>query len=140
MPIWWKNEFQPWRYSFLERKGRVAGKIRNRAVRILQIEHLQDRVGGLAVLTPDDGILNAHFLGSHVVFKNSLAVETDPCVGRAGNRDLDFRVFLHIPVHLFGVVGAEPELAVKLACEHERAAFCLAVTAYGCQILYRVLV
>ena len=124
----------------LEFIRRIAGEICDDAVGVFQIEYLKDRVGGFAILALHDGVLDAHFLGSHVVFKNSLAVETDPCVGRAGNRDLDFRVFLHIPVHLFGVVGAEPELAVKLACEHERAAFCLAVTAYGCQILYRVLV
>ena len=48
------------------------------------------------------------------------------------------RVALHVLVNVLSVVRAEPQLAVHLAREHERATLCLAVTAYGCQILYRI--
>ena len=98
---------------------------------IIQIEHLKDGVGGLAVLTLHDGVLDAHFLGGHVVLEHSLAVQTDPCVFRAGNGDLHLRVLLHILVDVLGVVGAEPQLAVQFASEHEGAALCLAVTTDG---------
>ena len=59
---------------------------------ILQIEHLKDGVGSLAVLALHDGVCDAHLLGGHVVFKHSLAMQTDPCVLRAGNGDLDIGV------------------------------------------------
>ena len=71
--------------SFLELVGRIAGEVGDDAVGIIQIEHLKDGVGGLAVLPLDDGVPDAHFLGSHVVLEHSLAVQTDPCVFRAGN-------------------------------------------------------
>ena len=52
---------------------RVAGEVRNHRMRILQIEHFKNRIGGLCVLSLYDGILDAHLLGSHVVFKYSFA-------------------------------------------------------------------
>ena len=44
----------------LELVGRVAGEVGDDAVSILQIEHLKDGVGGLAVLTLHDGVPDAH--------------------------------------------------------------------------------
>ena len=67
-------------------------------------------------------------------------MQTEPCVLRAGNGDLDVGVCLQILVNILLVVGTEPQLAVQLAGEHEGAALCLAVAAYGGQILYRVCV
>lgn len=67
----------------LELVGRVSGEVSDNAVGIIQIEHLKDGVGSLAVLTFHDGVLDAHFLGSHVVLKHSLAVQADPCILRA---------------------------------------------------------
>ena len=48
------------------------------------------------------------------------------------------RVLLHILVDILGVVGAEPQLAVQFAGEHEGAALCLAVTTDSSKILHRV--
>ena len=114
--------------NFLELVGRVAGEVSVNAVGIRQIEHLKDGIGSLAVLTLHDGVLDAHFLGSHIILEHSLAMQTDPCIFRAGNGDLHLRVFLHILVDVLLVVGAEPQLAVPFAGEHKRAALCLAVT------------
>ena len=107
---------------------------------ILQIEHLKDGVGSLAVLALHDGVCDAHLLGGHVVFKHSLAMQTEPCVLRAGNGDLDVGVCLQVLVNILLVVGAEPQLAVQLTGKHEGMALGLAVTAYGGQILHRVCV
>ena len=65
-------------------------------------------------------------------------MEADPGVGGAGHSDLDLRVGLHILVHVFLIVGAEPQLALLLEQEHEGTALGLAVTAHGGQILHRV--
>ena len=105
---------------------------------IFQIEHLKNGVGGLAILSLHDGVLDAHFLSRHVVLKHCFAVQTDPCVLRAGNGNLNFRVCLHILVDILGVIGAEPQLAIQLACKHKGAALGLAITAYGSQILHGV--
>ena len=75
---------------------------------IFQIEHFKDGVGGLAVLPFDDGVLDAHLLGGHVIFEHGLAVQTNPRISRAGNRNLDVRVGLHILVDVLLVVGTKP--------------------------------
>ena len=67
-------------------------------------------------------------------------MQTEPCVLRAGNGDLDVGVCLQILVNILLVVGAEPQLAVQLTGKHEGTALGLAVTAYGGQILHRVCV
>src|SRR5699024_9913285 len=77
--------------------------------------------------------------GGHVVLKDGLAVQADPGVGRAGDGHLDVGVGLHILVDILAVVGAEPELAVHLAGEHEGPALGLAVPADGGEILDGVL-
>ena len=87
----------------------------------------------------DDRILDAHFLGCHVVLKHGLAVQADPCVRGAGDRDLDIGVCLHVLIDILGIVGAEPQLAVQLAGKHERTALGLAVAADGRKVLYGVL-
>ena len=69
------------------------------------------------------------------VLENSLACKTNPGIGRRRNGNLNFRICQHVLVNILGVVGAEPQLAILLKAEHEWAAFGLAVTAYGCQIL-----
>ena len=120
--------------------GRVAGKVRNHRMSILQIEHYKDRVGSFTVLGLDDGVLDAHRLGGHVVFENGLAVQTNPRIGRAGNRDLDVGVGLHFFVDVFLVVGAEPQFAVHLAGKHEGAALGFSVPAHRGQILYLSLI
>ena len=107
---------------------------------VFKIEYLEDGVCSLAVLTLYDGVCDAHLLGSHVVFKNCLAVQADPCIFGAGNGDLNLGVSLYVLVYVLLVVGAEPELAVHFACEHEGAALCLAVAANGGQILYGICV
>ena len=56
----------------LELVGRVSGEVSDNAVGIIQIEHLKDGVGSLAVLTFHDGVL-----------KHGLAVQADPCILRA---------------------------------------------------------
>ena len=53
---------------------RVAGEVGDHRMGVLQIEHLEDGVGGLSVLPFYDGVLDAHLLGRHVVFENGLAV------------------------------------------------------------------
>ena len=123
---------------FLELVGRIAGEVGDHAVGVVQVEHLKDGVGSGLILALHDGILDAHFLGSHVVLEDGLAVEPDPSVGGAGNGDLNLGVLLHILVDVLPVVGAEPQLAVQLACEHEGAALCLAIAAHGCQILHGI--
>ncbi len=122
----------------LELVGRVSGEVSDNAVGIIQIEHLKDGVGGLAVLALHDGVLDAHFLGGHVILEHSLAVETNPRIVRAGNGDLHLRVLLHIFVDILLVVGAEPQLAVQLTGKHEGTALGLAVTADSGQILHRI--
>lgn len=72
------------------------------------------------------------------ILEHSLAVQTNPRILRAGNRNFDLRIFPHILVDVLGVVGAEPQLAVQLAREHEGTALCLAVTTDGSKILHRV--
>ena len=47
-------------------------------------------------------------------------------------------VCLHVLVDVFGIVGAEPQLAVQLAGKHERTALGLAVAADGRKVLYGV--
>ena len=123
---------------FLELVGRVAGEVGDHAVGVVQVEHLKDGVGSGLILALHDGVADAHFLGSHVVLEDGLAVEPNPGVGGAGNGDLNLGVLLHILVDVLLVVGAEPQLAVQFACEHEGAALCLAVTTDGSQILHRV--
>lgn len=105
---------------------------------VFQVEHLEDRVGSFAVLPLDDGVLDAHLLGGHVVLKHSLAVQTDPRIGGTGNGNFDVGVLLHILVDFLLVVGAEPQLSVHLTGKHERAALGLTVTAYGGEILYGI--
>ena len=39
--------------------GRIAGKIGNHRMSVLQVEYLKNGVGGLAILTFDNGILDA---------------------------------------------------------------------------------
>ena len=60
---------------------------------IFQIEDLENGVVGGLVLAFYDGVGDAHFFDSHVVLENSFAVKTDPCVRRAGHRNLDLRIF-----------------------------------------------
>ena len=67
-------------------------------------------------------------------------MQTEPCVLRAGNGDLDVGVCLQVLVNILLVVGAEPQLAVQLTGKHEGTALGLAVTANGGQILHRVCV
>lgn len=98
---------------------------------VLQIKYLKDRVAGLTILFPHDWILDAHLLGGHVIFKYSFAVQADPCVFWAGYRDLYLRIFLHIFINIFLVIGAEPQLAVKLASEHKGTSLGFAVAADG---------
>lgn len=64
---------------------------------------------------------------------------TNARIAGTGYRNLHIGIFLHILVNVLGVVGAEPQLAILLKAEHEWAAFGLAVTAYGCQILNGIL-
>ena len=104
----------------------------------LQIEHFKDGVGGLAVLPLDNGILDTHLLGGHVVLENGLAVQTNPRISRAGNRNLDVGVGLHILVDVLLVVGAEPQLAVHLAGKHEGAALGFTIAANSGQILHGI--
>lgn len=61
-------------YFFLELVGRIAGEVSDNAVGIFQIEHLENGVGCLAVLALYNGVLDAHFLGGHVVLKHGLAM------------------------------------------------------------------
>ena len=49
----------------LELVGRVSGEVSDNAVGIIQIEHLKDGVGSLAVLTFHDGVLDAAMLFSN---------------------------------------------------------------------------
>ena len=82
---------------------------------IFQIKHFKDGVGGLAVLPLDDGVPDAHLLGGHIILENGLAVQPNPRISRAGNRNLDVRVGLHILVDVLLVVGAKP-LYTQLLC------------------------
>ena len=72
---------------------------------ILEIKYLEDWVISCLILSLNDRIVHAPFLNTHVIFKYCLAVKTDPCVRRAGHRNLDLRIFLHVFVHIFGAVG-----------------------------------
>lgn len=85
--------------------GRVSREVSDEAVGIFQIEDLENGVVGGLVLAFYDGVGDAHFFDSHVVLENSFAMKTDPCVRRAGHRNLDLRIFLHVFVHIFGAVG-----------------------------------
>ena len=123
---------------FSELIGGIAGEVGDDAVGGVQIEHLKDGVGGGLVLTLHDGVPDAHLLGGHVVLKDSLAVEPDPGVLRAGDGDLDLGIGLHVLVNVLLVVGAEPELALQLAGEHKGAALGLAVPAHSGQILHGI--
>lgn len=105
---------------------------------VFQVENLKDGVRGLAVLSLHDGVGETHFFGSHVVCKDGPAMQPQPGVLRAGDGNLNVGVDLHVLVHLFGVVGAEPQLTVQLAGEHERTALGASVPADGGQILHRV--
>ena len=107
-------------------------------MRILKIKYLEDRIVSGLILAFYDRIAHAGFLHCHVILKHRPAVQADPlvCGRRYGN--LNLRILLHIKVNVLRVVGAEPELFIHLKAEHERAALRLAVTAYGCQILYRI--
>ena len=69
--------------------GRIAGKVSDYCMDIFQIKHFKDGVGGLAVLPLDDGVPDAHLLGGHIILENGLAVQTNPRISRAGNRNLD---------------------------------------------------
>ena len=117
---------------------RVAGEVGNDRMGILQIEHLENGIRGFSILPLDDGVLDAHLLGGHVIFKDRLAVQTNPRIGRTGNRDFNIGIGLHVLVDILGVVGTEPQLAVHLAGKHEGAALGLAVTAHSGQILYGI--
>ena len=117
---------------------RLAGEIGDDTVGVFQIKDLEDGVRGLAVLALHDGVLQAHLFGGHVVCKDRLAMQPQPGVLRAGDGNFNVGVDLHVLVHLFGVVGAEPELAVQLAGEHKGAALSAAVPADGGQVLHRV--
>ena len=122
----------------LEFIRRLAGEVGDDAVGVFQVENLKDGVRGLAVLSLHDGVGETHFFGSHVVCKDGLAMQPQPGVLRAGDGNFNVGVDLHVLVHLFGVVGAEPELAVQLAGEHKGAALSAAVPADGGQVLHRV--
>ena len=119
---------------------RLAREVGYDAVRRFQIEHLEDRIIGGIVLPLHDRVLHTHLLCCHIVFENGSAMQPEPCIRGARHRYLDLRVCLHVLVDFLRVVGAEPQPAVELACEHERAALRLAVAAYRCQILYRIFV
>lgn len=74
----------------------------------------QNRVVCGLVLTLHDGIEHAAFFYGHIVLKNWLAVETEPCVGGTGNGNLNFGVVLHILVNILLVVGAKPQFSILL--------------------------
>lgn len=103
-----------------------------------QVRQVGDAPGGGLVLALHDGVPDAHLLGGHVVLKDSLAVEPDPGVLRAGDGNLDLGICLHVLVHVLLVVGAEPELALQLAGKHKGAALGLAVPAHSGQILHGI--
>ena len=113
-------------------------QVGNQAVRILEIEHCEDGVGGAAVLALHDGVAHAQFLGGHAVREDGLAVQADPCVIGAGDGQLHIGIFLHVLVDLLLRVRAEPELAVQLIGKHEGAALGVAVASHGGQILHGV--
>ena len=81
---------------------------------IFQIKDLKNRVVCGLVLTLHDGIEHAAFFYGHIVLKNWLAVETEPCVGGTGNGNLNFGIVLHILVNILLVVGAKPQFSILL--------------------------
>ena len=79
------------------------------------MKYLENGVAGFDLLAFHNGAAQTHFLGSQVVLKHGLAVQAKPRIVRAGNGNLNFRVFLHVLVNVLGIAGAEPQLAIQLA-------------------------
>ena len=125
-------------FSFLEFVRRVAGEVSNHTMRIFQIENLEDRIVSGLVLSFYDRVVHAAFLNSHVVLKYGLTGKTNPCIFWRRYRNFNLWILLLVFVNILLVIGAEPQLAILLKAEHKRTAFCLTVTTYGCEILYRV--
>ena len=117
---------------------RIAGEISDDAVRIFQIEHLENGVRGLAVLALDDRVCNAHLFGRHVVLKYGFTAQPYPSVFGTGHRKLHIGICLHIFVDILLVVCAEPQLAVHFTGKHKGTCLCLTVCANSGKILYRV--
>lgn len=63
--------------GFSEHIRRIAGEIREHAVRRFQIKHLKYGIRRFAVLSFDNRMGQSHFFGGQVVFKDSLAVAAD---------------------------------------------------------------
>ena len=99
-------------FCFLSGRCRLAGFAAAWSSR--QMKHLENGVAGFDLLALHNGAAQTHFLGSQVVLKHGLAVQAKPRIVRAGNGNLNFRVFLHVLVNVLGIAGAEPQLAIQL--------------------------
>ena len=123
-------------FCFLPGRCRLAGFAVAWSSR--QMKYIENGVAGFDLLALHNGAAQTHFLGSRVVLKHGLAVLAKPRIVRAGNGNLNFRVFLHVLVNVLGIAGAEPQLAIQLAGKHEGAALDFAVAVDGGQILYGI--
>ena len=100
-------------FCFLPGRCRLAGFAVAWSSR--QMKYLENGVAGFDLLALHNGAAQTHFLGSQVDLKHGLAVQAKPRIVRAGNGNLNFRVFLHVLVNALGIAGAEPQLVIQLA-------------------------
>ena len=73
---------------------RVAGKISNHTVGILQVKNNKNGIVGCIILAFHNRISHAGFLYLHIIFKNRPAVETKPRISGIRNRYFHLRISL----------------------------------------------
>lgn len=106
---------------------------------VLQIECLENEIVRFTVLPLYGGVLDAHFLSCHAVFKHDSTIQANPRIGWAGNRSFNVRIGKHILADFFLVICAEPQLSIHLTSKHEGTALGLPTASCCGKIQYGIL-